>query len=107
MNGYRKGAQQFSETITSADASGGVEVVAAVAGKQLHVLDVVIASEVSLTISLDDGADNTLLENLYMPATSAFAKTFVVPLIAATGQNLKVVTSGAGNVSVTITGYIY
>jgi hypothetical protein len=102
------GASTFHATITSADASTAVQVLAGTSGKSIYLTDVVISTDSALTLQLEDsaGTPNVLVEDLFMPATSVWSKTWSTPIPVIAGNDLNVLASGAGNISVTVTGYI-
>ena len=101
------GASRFQNTIASADASTPIQVVPAVVGKSFYLIDVVISVEVALTMQLQDGNGSpaVLVEDLFMPASSVWSKTWAMGLKVAAGEDLDVLASGAGNISITVTGY--
>lgn len=100
------GAERFENTVASADASTPVQVVPAVVGKTFYLIDVVVSVEVALTIQLqDDGTPTPIVEDLYLPATSVWSKTWAMGLPVTAGQDLDILASGAGNLSITVTGY--
>ena len=92
-------------TITSSDATAATQVVAKVAAKNIYVTDIVISTDTALNVQLQDDAAAVLMEQIYLPAVSVWSKTFSTPLMVATNQDLDVIASVAGNISVTVTGY--
>jgi len=98
-------ADAIQATITSADASSATAVVAKVAAKNIYVTDIVISVDTEMSVQLQDDAAAVLMEQIYLPATSVWSKTFTTPLLVATNQDLDVLASVAGNISVTVTGY--
>lgn len=100
------GATTFHNTITSADATTAVQVLAGTAGKSIYLTDVVISTDTALTAQLEDGAAAALVDDLFLPATSVWSKTWSTPIPVAAGEALNVLTSVAGNISVTVTGYL-
>ena len=92
-------------TVASADATSATQVVAKVAAKNIYVTDVVISTDTALNVQLQDDAAAVLMEQIYLPAVSVWSKTFSTPLLVATNQDLDVIASVAGNISVTVTGY--
>jgi hypothetical protein len=98
----------FQVTITSADAQSATTVKAKTASKNIYIADLIISTDTAMNLQLQDDAGTpvVLMEQLYMPANSVFSKNFHVPLIVATNQDLDIVASAAGNISVTVTGYV-
>ena len=92
-------------TVASADATSATAVVAKVAAKKIYVTDVVISVDTAMNVQLQDDAAAVLMEQIYLPANSVWSKTFSTPLLVATNQDLDVIASIAGNISVTVTGY--
>ena len=97
--------ERIEGSLVSVDASSGQGILAGQASKRIFITDVIISTDTALTVSIRDGDNNGLIPNLYMPANSIFAKSFGVGRSTEVNKNVKVVTSGAGNVSVTLTGY--
>lgn len=99
-------ADAVQATITSSDATSATQVVAKVAAKNIYVTDVVISVDTAMSVQLqDDAGPAVLMEQIYLPANSVWSKTFSTPLLVATNQDLDVIASLAGNISVTVTGY--
>ena len=101
------GAVTYSNTITTADASTATQIVPASGSKSFTLIDIVISTDTELTISLQDdsGSPVVIMNGMYFPATSIWSKTWAAGLPVTAGQDLDVLASGAGNVSVTVTGY--
>lgn len=95
----------IQETVTSADATGGLTVKSATAGKTYFVTDLIISTDTEMSVELQDSDNTPILQQIYLPATSVFSKTFDSPLAVTLSKGLKAVASAAGNVSVTIVGY--
>jgi hypothetical protein len=91
----------------SADASTAAAVIAGVAATNIYVTDVAVSVGSALSVTLQDntGTPIVAVEPLYLPANSVWSKTFKTPIKIATGKSLMVKASGAGNISVTATGY--
>lgn len=103
---YRTDA--FNSTITSADATSATQIKAKTASKKIYITDVIISVDTAMNVQLQDdaGTPAVAMEQIYLPANSVFSKTFSTPLVLATNQDLDVITSAAGNISVTVSGYI-
>lgn len=101
-------SDSFQATITSADAQAATSVKAKTASKKIYVTDLIISVGGAMNVQLQDDAGSpvVLMEQIYMPANSVFSKSFRTPLMVATNQDLDVITSAAGNISVTVTGYV-
>ena len=99
-------SNDIQETITSANATSATQVVAKVAGEQIYITDVIISVDTAMNVQLQDDAGSpvVLMEQIYIPANSVFSKQFRTPLEVATNQDLDVITSVSGNISVTVTG---
>jgi hypothetical protein len=102
--------ERFQATITSADAQAATQVKAKTAAKQMHILSLIISTDTAMNIQLQDDAGTpvVLMEQIYLAANGGMALTFPpeAPLVVATNQDLDVITSAAGNISVTVTGYL-
>lgn len=94
---YRR-VEWFQERINSADASGaGVTLVAAVSGQTLTIQNLSISVGAAITVTITDGTA-TLFGPLYMAANTT--EFFPISLTAAAvSRGMKVVTSGAGNIT--------
>jgi len=102
--------ERFQATITSADATSATQVKAKTASKQIHVLSLIISTDTAMNIQLQDdaGTPAVLMEQIYLAANGGMALTFPpeAPLVVTTNQDLDVIASAAGNISVTVTGYL-
>lgn len=98
----------FQATMTSADATTATSVKAKTAAKKIYITDIIISTDTAMNIQLQDdaGSPEVLMEQIYVPANMVFSKTFSTPVMVATNQDLDVVASVAGNISVTATGYV-
>lgn len=108
----RKGREPelFQATITSADASSATQVKAKTADKKMYILSVVISTDTEMSVQLQDdaGTPNVLMEQIYLAANGGMAMTFpdAAPLVVTTNQDLDVLASTSGNISVLVTGYL-
>jgi len=102
--------EKWQGTVTSADASSTEAVVkAGTASKKIACLFLLVSSDTSLTVTVEDEDDNALA-TLYVAARSGAVLRFPpeAPLVIGTAdKNLQIQTSGAGNVTATATGYLY
>lgn len=101
---------RFQVTITSADASSATQLKAGVSDKKIYILSVIISVDTEMSVQLQDdaGTPNVLMEQIYMAANTTAGMAFHLqsPLVVDTDNDLDVITSAAGNISVTVTGYI-
>ena len=66
--------------------------------------DIIVSSDTALSLEFDDGT--ALFLKLYLAANGGAVSNFRVPIISATADNdLTVQTSGAGNISITCSGW--
>jgi hypothetical protein len=100
------GAITFNETVTTANATAGLTVKTAISGKTIFVTDITISTDTETNIEIQDTASAVKCQQMYFPATSIWSKTWMTPLQFAISTGVKVVAADAGNVSVTITGYV-
>lgn len=98
----------FQATITSANATSATQVKAKTAAKKIYVEDLIISVDTAMNVQLQDdaGSPEVLMEQIYLPANSVFSKSFKKPLVVATNQDLDVIASASGNISVTVTGKV-
>lgn len=98
----------FQATITSANATSSTVVKAKTGSKSIYITDVVISVDTAMSVQLQDdaGSPAVIMEQMYFPANSIWSKQFTVPLKVATNQDLDVITSASGNISITVTGYV-
>ncbi len=100
----------FQATFTSADAQSAAPVKAKTAAKKIHVTDIIISVDTQMSVQLqsDNGSPQIVMEGVYLSADGGFTKTFNprFPLVVNTNEDLDVITSAAGNISVTVTGYV-
>jgi hypothetical protein len=102
--------ERFQATITSADAQTATQVKAKTAAKQMHILSLVVSTDTAMNIQFQDdaGTPAVLIEQMYFAANGGAMLQFPpeAPLVVATNQDLDVIASVAGNISVTVTGYL-
>ncbi|MCP4537775.1 MAG: hypothetical protein GY832_11580 [Chloroflexi bacterium] len=102
--------QKFNAVYDSADASAeGETVKAKTASRKIYILSCVISSDVEGWIKLQDEDSNALTGKMWLKAGGGMALTFPdsSPLVLDTvNKDLEVIAEGAGNVSVTVTGYL-
>lgn len=98
----------FRATITSADATSSTVVKAKTAAKRIYVTDLIISVDTAMNVQLQDdaGSPEVLMEQIYLPANSVFSKVLSTPIMLAVNQDLRVITSASGNISVTVLGYV-
>lgn len=105
-----KETDRFQNTITSADAQSATQVKAKTADKKIYILSLLVSVDTAMSVQLQDdtGTPNVLMEQVYLAANGGFVMNFPpeAPLTVATNKDLDIVTSAAGNVSVTVTGYL-
>lgn len=98
----------FQATITSSNATSATAVKSKTADKKIYITDVIVSVDTAMSVQLQDDAGTpvVVMEQMYMPANSVFSKTFKTPLVIATNQDLDVITSVSGNISVTVSGFV-
>lgn len=105
-----KEPEAFQSTINSADATSATSVKAKTADKRIHILTLVVSTDTAMNIKFQDdaGTPAVLIQPLYFAANGGAVITFPpeAPLIVATNQDLDVIASAAGNISVAVTGYL-
>jgi hypothetical protein len=101
-------ATNFQSTITSANATSATMVKAKTAAKKIYITDVIISVDTAMNVQLqnDAGTPVVLMEQIYLPANSVFSKLFSTPMEVDTNTDLDTITSVAGNISVTVLGYV-
>lgn len=98
----------FINNATSADASGGETIVAAVAGKSHFIKSITIACISAITVTIQDntGTPVVILGPAPFAATSGpLTVVYPDPVKVAAGKLVEVDASGAGAVNVVIQGY--
>jgi hypothetical protein len=125
QNRYTTGALLHGE-FSSADASGLSEANARIllygagsttavtldSNDNVVITDVLIVAAAALTVTVYDGANNTVgagevVAKGSFPANGGAALNFSAPHVCQKGTWPKVLTSGAGQIDVYIKGYIY
>lgn len=88
----------------SADASGGVDVTASpTSGQKIVVDDVIVSTGAALTVTFEEETSGTDVLRLYMAANGIAQVTPRGKIKLATAdRKLRIVTSGAGTVAVTV-----
>ena len=112
LNTARRG---FVNNATSADASGGETIVAAVVGKSHYITSITIACIVDITVTIQDNTGTPIVILGPVPfadltatssvGSSPFTIVYPNPVKVAAGKLVEVDASGAGAVCVVIQGY--
>lgn len=101
--------QNFQATFTSADAQAATPVKAKTADRKMYILSLVVSVDTAMSVQFqDDTGPTVLIEGMYFAANGGAHLTWPAeaPLVVNTNEDFDVITSGAGNISVTITGYL-
>ncbi len=101
--------QNFQATFTSADAQAAAPVKAKTADRKMYILSLTVSVETAMEVQFqDDTGPTVLLEGMYFAAKGGAHLTYPpeAPLVVNTNEDFDIITSAAGNVSVTITGYL-
>ena len=103
----------FSATITSADASTATQVVAKTAAKKIYVTSLMISvgsSALEVKLQSDNGTPQVVMREVFLAANGGLAWSAAdktLPLfVVNTNEDLDVITSGSGDVTVSVSGYI-
>lgn len=104
--GSERRSDAFQATMTSADAQFAKQVKAATAAKSIYITDLVISVGTAMSVQLEDSDATVVMEQVYMAENSTFSKTFTTPLKLTSAKGLNAVASTAGNLSVTVSGYV-
>jgi len=101
--------QNFQATFTSADAQAATPVKVKTASRKMYILSLVVSVDTAMSVQFqDDTGPTVLIEQMYFAANGGAHLTWPreAPLVVNTNEDFDVITSGAGNISVTITGYL-
>jgi hypothetical protein len=103
--------EKFQATITSADAQAATQVKAKTAAKKMYILFLTVsvgAAALEVQFQDDNGTPNVLIEEFFLAANGGFVFKFPpeAPLVVTTNQDLDVICSAAGDVSVFVSGYL-
>ncbi len=92
---------------TSADATGGADVTAAPStGEKLVITDVVVSADTAMSVSFLEETSGTEVLRVYLPANGTAQITPRSKLkLATANKKLRIDTSAAGNVAVTVAYY--
>lgn len=102
----------FQATITSADATSATQVKAKTADKKINVTSLIVSTDTAMNIQFQDDAGTpvVLMEQIYLAANGGFAMSAAsssLPIMQVdTNQDLDVIASAAGNISVQVSGYV-
>lgn len=106
-------SNHFSATITSADASSATAVKAKTADKKIYVTSLAISvGSTALEVQLQDdaGTPNVLMEEMFFAANGGISLTACDPslplFVVTTNQDLDVIASEAGDITVHVSGYV-
>jgi hypothetical protein len=100
------GATSFQSTETTTDATTPLIVKPLVSSKIINLTDITISTDTEMTIEIQDTDGTVISQQMYFPANSIWSKTWSISLVFPISKGVQVVASVAGNVSVTITGYL-
>lgn len=101
--------ERFQATITSANATSATMVKLKTAAKKMYILTLIVSTDTAMNIQFqDDTGPTVLIEQLYLAANGGAVINFPpeAPLVVNTNEDFDVIASVAGNISVTITGYL-
>ena len=101
--------QNFQATMTSADAQAATPVKTKTADKKMYILSLIASTDTALNLQFqDDTGPTVLIEGIYLAANGGFVMNWPpeAPLVVNTNEDFDVIASAAGNISVTITGYL-
>lgn len=89
--------------VTSADASGGVNVTNAPASDEyLWLTDLIVSVAAAMRVDVKEETTGTILASLYMPANSTYNLVTRGKIqLQTAGKRVQVATSTSGNISVT------
>lgn len=79
-------------------------------GKSVYITDISISTDITQSVQIQDNnsTPEILIPRKFLPANSAWLKSYITPKQVAPGKDINVVTSGSANsVTVEINGYIY
>lgn len=106
-------ANHFHATITSADASTATQVKAKTAAKKIYVTSLMISvgsTALEVQLQSDNGTPQVVMEEVFLPANGGLTWTACDPklplFIVNTNEDLDVITSAAGDVTVAVSGYV-
>ena len=100
------GAETYQEHIYTTDATSDEVVKAGVASKNIYVTDYVVSTSVDVTLEIKDSPGNETFFILFLPANSVWSKSMSVPTVVATGDGISINSTVAGDITVTIAGYV-
>jgi hypothetical protein len=102
--------QWFNAIYNSADASGeGETVKAATASRKIYILSLTISVDAEMWVELQDEDSNAITPKYWFKAGGGTTKNYPpeAPLVLnVVNKDLEVITEGAGNIGVEITGYL-
>jgi len=101
--------QNFQATMTSADAQAATPVKTKTADRKMYILSLVVSVDTAMNVQFqDDTGPTVLIEGMYFAANGGTHLTYPpeAPLVVNTNEDFDVIASAAGNISVTITGYL-
>ncbi len=101
--------QNFQATFTSADAQAAAPVKVKTASRKMYILSLTVSVKTAMDVKFqDDTGPTVLIEDMFFAANGGAHLTYPpeAPLVVNTNEDFDVITSAAGNISVTITGYL-
>lgn len=102
--------QWFNAIYDSADASGeGETVQAKTASRKIYIMSLTISVDAEMWVKLQDEDSNAITPKFWLKAGGGLTKTYPpeAPLVLnVANKDLEVITEGAGNIGVEVTGYL-
>jgi len=103
----------FTATITSADASSATQIKAKTAAKKIYVTSLMISvgsTAIEVQLQSDNGSPQVVMEEIFLAANGGLtltASSDKMPLfIVDTNEDLDVITSAAGDITILVSGYV-
>lgn len=103
----------FHATITSADATTATQVKAKTAAKKIYVTSLMISvgsTAMEVQLQSDNGTPQVVMEEAFFAANGGLTWTACDPklplFVVNTNEDLDVITSAAGDISVAVSGYV-
>jgi hypothetical protein len=87
----------------------GIMPQAKTASRKMYILSLIASTDTALDLQFqDDTGPTVLIENIHLAANGGFTMNWPpeAPLVVNTNEDFDVIASAAGNISVTITGYL-
>jgi hypothetical protein len=101
--------EKFEATTNTGNATSAHPIKVKTAGRKMYITTMIISAKTAMDVRIqDDTGPTVMIDWIYLPATGGFTHNWPdsAPLVVNTNEDLDIITSAAGFVSVYVSGYL-